>query len=216
MNDLNTGSLHRILEESCYYSYVNGSRIIAICGEEPPLRREYLKGVREFRIFETPLSRIDYLRNLGTLEIVDVHNTRVKDLTPLIENPIRYLDISVTAVNDLFPLEKIGTIEVLKLSNLNIDNLDSIGKIPSLRELHIDFCYSLKSIEPLRNLDSLEYLNMAHTNISDASPILKLAESGVLKKVDLTDTFVPKSQIAELIGHGVDVIIRAKEYPPRI
>ena len=202
MNDLNTESLRRILEESCYYSYVNGSGIIAICSEEPPLRREYLEGVREFRIFETPLSRIDYLRNLGTLEIVDVHNTRVWDLTPLIENPIRYLDISV--------------IEVLKLSNLNIDNLDSIGKIPNLRELHIDFCYSLKSIEPLRNLDSLEYLNMAHTNISDASPILKLAESGVLKKVDLTDTFVPKSQIAELIGHGVDVIIRAKEYPPRI
>lgn len=117
-----------------------------------------------------PIDNLDILTNL--VEELNISGTRVSDLTPLAQHPLRKLWLRNTPVTNLSPLRLIS-LEILDLTGCQIESLTSLSNMP-LRELSLADNQRLKDLSPLSGL-KLEGLNLSRCgSITDLSPLKKL------------------------------------------
>jgi serine/threonine protein kinase/class 3 adenylate cyclase len=133
--------------------------------------------LRRLDIYGTKVTALDPIRNMP-LEDLQAGNTAVKDLTPLRGMPLRSLNIEFTHCVDLSPLvgmpleelrcrhTMIGDISSLRSMKLHtlavpghIKDLSPLENLP-LRQLDIQFCSRLYSMQPILSLRLLETLRI--------------------------------------------------------
>ena len=96
-------------------------------------------------------------------------NAHLNDISALSELPIKSLNLSKTAVNNLKPLEGMPISE-LKLGNCGgIWNLEPLTGMP-LTVLNIGCCRGVKNIEQLKGMP-LQHLNLSITSVSSLDPL---------------------------------------------
>ena len=139
------------------------------------------------------------LKKLNNLEQLDISGCRnFKDLSLLNNMPkLKVLNLALTGIEDISNLPDFPDLEVLSLKLLRIKDIDVLAKyqklhdlvlwycsaltninvvsgLHELRLLDIDSCTGIKSIEPIRNLTKLVYLNLNFLKMEDLSPIQNL------------------------------------------
>ena len=85
------------------------------------------------------VSDIDALERLQKLQSLIVRGTQIKSLLPLQEHKlIRTLDISNTDVTDISVVRRFSNLTVLKADNSQIENLDALSGLRSLKSIYAD------------------------------------------------------------------------------
>jgi len=106
---------------------------------------------------------------------LDVHRTKIHDLSPLGELALRAplltdLNLSHTLIADLEPLRGFTELQSLNISHcIHVHNIDPIFSMKMLETLHIDHT-NVSCLESVP-LDSLIYLNATHTKVNDLVPL---------------------------------------------
>jgi len=121
------------------------------------------------------ITDIDPVVIFTKLRQLDVHRTKIHDLSPLGGLARRaplltYLNLSHTLISDVWHLRFFTSLQSLNLSNcIHVQHLWPLYRMQTLETLHIDRT-RVSSLECIP-LDSLRYLNAAHTRVSDLAPI---------------------------------------------
>jgi len=204
-----------------HYEYENGRicTLVIRCSEDIDISPiGMLRELRILRIFDTPISDISFLSAVEKIISLDLRLTRVENIEPIKNLKIlKELDISHTRVVDIAPIANLNQLEILNMNALNIQTIEPITNNKNLRILSIAFCYGVRRIDSIENMKNLEHLDISHTNISDISPIIDLAETyGNIRTINLTDTNIPNEQIRKLINIGVNIIKEESEYGLRL
>jgi len=121
------------------------------------------------------ITDIDPIVMFTHLSRLDMHRTKIHDLSPLGELALRTpmltdLNLSHTLISDLEHLRGFTLLQSLNISHcIHVHNIDPIFNMKMLKTLHIDHT-RVSSLESIP-LDSLIYLNAAHTKIHDLIPL---------------------------------------------
>ncbi len=136
-----------------------------------------------------------------------------------IPDDITYLDCEDTQLSSFAPIQRLKRLRILNISNTRIEDLDGISQLKALEVLFADFgCFTslqpladlpfLRSLDitcsqassldisPLRYLDRLERLYLAHSPIGSIDPIMSL---GNLRLLSVAGTEVPSGQIQQFM-----------------
>jgi internalin A len=114
------------------------------------------------------------------------HDREQKDLAG-IENfsALRELDIEGTDIANLAPLAHLKNLETLNTSSTRVSDLTPLAQLPKLKKLVSPGRREIRDVSALKNLTSLESLNLAHTSVEDLRPLSNLSR---LRHLNLLDT----------------------------
>lgn len=118
--------------------------------------------LRELFVGNNPLTQIDVLQNLPNLEVVDLSNTKVYDLSPL-NKKMTALYLNNTPIFDYSPLLGMASLQTLFFSSPDKDDLAVLSQLTGLTSLEIT--NEMTSIEPLLPLKNLTRLALIFTPI---------------------------------------------------
>lgn len=161
------------------------------------------------------ISDISVLSEFRSLEVLDLANNHVEDISPLsrleslrvlnlqgnrlTENalePLRdlarleHLNLRENDLRELDPLSSLGQLEYLNLhSNDRIDSIVPIASLTTLRTLILRGVSIDGQEGILRELTSLERLNVRDTGLRDLSALVNLMERGALQDRPEDDVF---------------------------
>jgi serine/threonine protein kinase/Leucine-rich repeat (LRR) protein len=189
--------------------------VARLLGEEKKLLVDYwLALLKELPVSaERPLKNRLTMREDGRLAL-DLSDTKVLDLSPLITAPLATLNLSKnrdltdisplhglklielnvgeTSVADLAPLREMHTLEMLDVSGSKVTTLTALSAL-RLRSLSTKEC-PIRDLNPIRTMP-LEVLDLEKTRVTDLSPLAGMP----LKKIILTRTpvldFGPLAQL---------------------
>ncbi len=138
------------------------------------------------QIFKDTIKVLELVKRAAAKDTLSLANTeKVTDLRPLIQlKNLRWLDLSHSAVTDLFPIRNLTTLEYLNCSGTKIEDLSSLKYSRQLRELYIENT-PVTNLTVIKNFDNLEVLHLSHTVIDSLPPVGKLAH---LKELDASST----------------------------
>ena len=137
---------------------------------------------------ENQITDISALGAFNTLKWLYAQSNNISDISVLKNHPfLTVLYISGNNISDISVLQHLVHIEGLGLSeNPLITDISPLKALASrLIELHLRELKNIKDFTPLKYLTRLKYLYLNHTNISDISVLIPLAQLEVL---DLSDT----------------------------
>ena len=100
----------------------------------------------------------------------------------------RALDLRGAKVENLAQLNLPG-LDVLILTDSDVESLDDIGKFKTLTWLELDGA-PVQDISPVADVSTLEFLNLARTNVDDIAPLARLR---ALDAVLLSDAPTPEA-----------------------
>lgn len=122
----------------------------------------------------TAVSDIAPLKNLKSLENVNLARTRVTDLTPLSGlNRLKILSLMDSKVTNIGPLQNLASLKRLNLFGSEVADLTPISGLSGLETLDIR-ATKVKDLKPLKNLSSLRALYIGRTEIKDLTPLSNL------------------------------------------
>ncbi len=130
-------------------------------------------------------SRIE-LHKLTDIKELDLNKIRgIQNLDPLIYfHRLQVLKMSDLAINDISVLENFKNLRELDCSNNPINNIKSLGKLFELTTLDCSNTL-LRNLNDLKNLRNLEILNIAGTQVSALKP---LGNHTSLRQLDCNNT----------------------------
>ena len=100
------------------------------------------------------------LQRLDNITALDLSLTEVANLDPLNGlSSLQSLNISGTRVADLDPLEGLSSLQSLDLSDTMVVNLDPLNGLSSLQSLNL-YGTQVANLDPLKGLSSLQSLNL--------------------------------------------------------
>jgi len=130
-------------------------------------------------------------------EVVSVNltNTKVRDLKPLQRlRSVQWLRLAYTDISDLSPLAELTHLRNLDLDGTEVSDLWPLSGMADLRRLNVDHT-PVYDLEPLDEMTRLEGFYCQHTPVSDLSP---LASNTAMLSLNLTGSQV--SDISALAG----------------
>jgi len=141
------------------------------------------------------------------------NNPNITEIDPVvIFRKLRELDLHRTKIHDLSPLFELGRLQDqlrhLNLSHTLISDLSHLRGLLRLQSLNISYCIHVQDLWPIWNMQNLEKLNIQHTRVS----CLKSVPFHRLKYLNATHTrledLVPlaNSNISELSLQGCKMI----------
>ena len=112
-----------------------------------------------------------FISNLEKLEILNVSNTYITDISFLERNKnIKDLDLyDCMCLRDFTPIFHLEKLEILNISYTNIDDISFLVGNKNLKEFYLYDCTNIKDFKPLFNLEKLEKFDVSNTYISDIS-----------------------------------------------
>ncbi|MCS7152736.1 MAG: hypothetical protein N2253_04555 [Bacteroidia bacterium] len=164
-----------------------------------PLR--HLRGLQFLSIARTPVENLQWLSNLPSLQGLDLSETKITDLSPLSKmTSLRMLALyRCTAISDVSPLLPLSKLEFLNVSFMNpsvvqpllqaadrfpnlkvlqaqgvltdATVLSNIGRLTYLEELTLGQNPTIVSLEFVKNLRRLLYLDVHKCSVRDLSPL---------------------------------------------
>lgn len=162
----------------------------------------YLKNLQDFRIIEPEYLNTDFLgiypiplrrkvKNLNIDGMSMFHFGRIKDFVGLKHLSCRKSDLEfLSCIEDLCQLETL----IIGEEN-HFSSLKPLSKL-ILKSLDISFS-NVTDISPLKEMKSLEILNLGNTSIYDLSPLLELSKLKHLVLPDETVLSVTDNQITK-------------------
>jgi len=136
------------------------------------------------------LVKLDYIRHLKKLKILEMYNVEVEDLSPIKDfYDLEILKFNCTKVKDLEPLKNLTNLRELEFDSTRVTSLKPIENLEKLKRLHF-IETPVDDLSPVQNLLKLSSLWCAGTKISDLSPI---AEK------DLTELCFSNTVVTDLI-----------------
>lgn len=135
-------------------------------------------------------SSIEFLaRSSYTLQLLDISETSVKDLSPLAGSlSLKTLYASrCHLIKDIGPLASLDSLETLDLSECHkLSNIEPLGSLRSLRNLHLRGCINIKDVSPLVGCLHLTFLDIGFLSLSffDAALIKGWVSQKHLMKVN--------------------------------
>lgn len=146
----------------------------------------------EFHALDQLPSKIGGLR---ALQMLDLKNTRIADLTPIAHlTELLELELDNTQVNDLAPLANLTGLHSLSLTRTPITDLAPLAALNALQYLYVDGT-RVSDLTPLAGLTQLRSLKLNQTSITDVAPLAMLHD---LRMLDLSNTEI--SDLAPLTG----------------
>ncbi len=139
-------------------------------------------GLRSLRVGSLPIASDNWswVSNLTNLVLLEVNNTTFSDLTLLANLPLLVLNVSNTPIVKWDGLSSLSTLQVLQVNNTNFSDLSLIN-----------------------NFGNLNSLSIQYTDVSDLSPLYKIANG---LQVNINGLFLNDvSQVDELINRGARV-----------
>ena len=166
-----------------------------------------LSDLRELLLANNPLTRIDALKDLPYLEVVNLNNTRVYDLAPL-NSKTTALYLNNAPIFDLSPLLGMPSLQTLFFTNPDADDLSVLSQLTGLTSLEVS--YDLTSVQPLLPLKNLTRLALIFTPMDSFSGIETLEQLSYLRisvkdHVDLTPlTKMPSITELDIFSQNVE------------
>ncbi len=160
---------------------------------------------------QTRISDISLLANFTELEVLDLRDNHIHDMTP-IESLLKltYLDISQNPIDDhsLLSLENLTELRELNIRETGVTNLDVLSGLTKLTYLNIhsntlidsiSFISQLTQLEELiaqnipigdqinllSNLTNLKRINLQNTGITSLTVLKDLMEAGALQDIPM-------------------------------
>lgn len=85
---------------------------------------------------------------------------------------LKYIDMGHnTTLTDISFIEYMPDLEIVILSGSSITNVDAFANCKKLEWLELANCYALEDISALKNCESLRFLNICFSKVTDLSPI---------------------------------------------
>jgi len=102
-------------------------------------------------------------------------------------------------IKTLVGLDAARNLVSLRITNCDIEDLNSIRGLTGLKELHIRNC-RIRDISPLANLSDLSHLSLTHNEIEDLAPLSSCAELAWLDlRHNEIDSLSPLSTLYNLV-----------------
>lgn len=116
------------------------------------------------------VTSLEPLKGLTNLKNVEVWGSKFSDLSPLSEKNLDELHISEYTGSDVSVIAKFTNLNELELGRAeNIKDISFVSKFTQLKRLILPESY-VSSLEPLKNLTNLTYLNISG-DFSDLTPL---------------------------------------------
>ncbi len=106
------------------------------------------------------------------------------------------LEISGAGIKDLSPLAELNRVEVLKIDQTNIFNLEPLRNMTKLKELTITNTATLQNLAGIENFKRLEYINLSNNGIVG---IEELAELTRLQEINLNNNEIEALESLEVL-----------------
>ena len=155
-----------------------------------------LSSLKELSLTAYQVTDIGPIGNLRNLETLYLDCSNLADLSPLSSLPaLRELTVDHgDSIRDIRPLEKLGTLEKLSLTNCRISDVSPLSGLHNLTVLEV-MGSPLSDVGPLRGLTNLQTLNLFADEISDVSPLQELKN---LRELYLHENNISQSDRAAL------------------
>ena len=105
---------------------------------------------------------------LAVLELEKIYDIVFSEIDDLM------YDDEVIFIDNYYSINEIGEITGLCIYNVNLENLEPISKIHTLQLINFTIC-NIRNINELTLLENLQYLFLRENKIKDINPILKLS-----------------------------------------
>lgn len=132
------------------------------------------------------ISNSDFLEILKnhefTVKIVYINETPISSLYPVTRvslNNLVELDITLTNIDNLYPLKYLINLKILRANQLTLNNIDSLVDCQNLEKLSLEYCqiHKFNAIPHLNNLKCLILTgNKWFTDLSSLTNMLALKE----------------------------------------
>jgi Leucine-rich repeat (LRR) protein len=176
------------------------------------------RALRYLNLGGTNVRDVWALQEYANLCSLDLSNTKVADVTPLVHlgkleelklngagnvhdlsglkklTQLRYLDLSRTGVTEVSALSDLVNLHVLSLGGCAVLNVSSLARLVNLQVLNLG-CTKITDLEALKGLANLFSLDLRGTRIHDVRPIAALLQ---LRGLDLAYTDV--MDVTALVG----------------
>ena len=146
-------------------------RNLNIVNPDQPITAEDMKGLTDFRGSGFGISSLAGLEHATNLEILDLHNNNITDISPL-QNLTRLKSLGLEDNNllDISRLSGLTNLTELGLTGNSISVISPLRNLTKLVELWLDD-NDIIDISPLSGLTKLKRLFLANNPISSFSPI---------------------------------------------
>ena len=123
------------------------------------------------------LVSIEALRPMLCLQLVDIRDSQVTDLSPLTGKPtIETINLSGTPVTDLSALKGLVSLEDLDVSETAIQDLSKLPFLPNLQSLNLEET-PVTDLSPLvERTPRLQSINLREVEVTDFEPLFELLE----------------------------------------
>ena len=148
------------------------------------------------RITNNPIESLEGFENLKNVEYLHVMDTRIDDMMPVVNYPLKELNCSYSQVANYTFLESLESLRILCISGVSketiqyintlvdlneltivhseIESLSQLVNLTDLTALDVSNCTMLTTLEGVENFEKLQYIAIVNTNISDITPIKNL------------------------------------------
>lgn len=146
-----------------------------------------LINLQVLNLANTAVGDLSPLRNLTDLVELNLSNTKISDISALkYSDKLVKFNISNTAVSDISVLEKMTKLETLELSKTQVIDFYALGYLVELKYLNLEGSKIL-SLSPIEKLGKIATLNVSGTLIDNLTPI---ASHKNIKALNLDSTRV--------------------------
>ena len=144
------------------------------------------------------LSNLSPLKDLQSLQILNIYSTKVAYLSPLKDlQSLKHLSVSATQVADLWYLKDLQSLQILNIYSTQVTDLSPLKNLRNLKELNVRNT-QVVDLSPLKEMQNLQLLNAHSTQVADLSPLATLIN---LKELDVSQTQVTDlSPLAALVN----------------
>ena len=148
------------------------------------------------------LSDISMLKDLASLEELELRDNHIADITPLGSlEALRILDLRENHLEDISALSRIETLEELNLRENQLTCLEALTGLTGLTYLNIHSNQAIESLNPLRNLVNLETLIMRNVPVADQVDVFRNLTN--LQRLNVRNTQINEiSVFVELMAGG--------------
>ncbi len=123
---------------------------------------------------DNKLTKIDFVAELKTLQILSFSANQVSDISPVKElTNLQKLYFYANQVSDISPVKELTNLQELYFYANQVSDISPVKELTNLQEL--DFAYNqVSDISPVKELTNLQNLSFRNNQVSDISPVKEL------------------------------------------
>jgi len=127
----------------------------------------------EFRGAWSELTDLAPLAAWKRLVGLDVQNTGITDVSPLVDLPLQWLRVGDTKLEDVTPLAKMKSLTWLDVQRIPAEDLSSLAALTELTSLNMSFT-AQKDLRPFKTLTKLKQLELWGVPVNSLEPLVGL------------------------------------------